>query len=297
MSISKSVICISLSLCLWLTSHTLSAQSQPKLNQEETKHMLVGQINQQGLQAGVYGQWFNKNLKEYKVKTKALNFDKSELKNIKVKIFMGTWCGDSKREVPRFFKIAQHAGITNQQIEMVAIKRNRQSPTHEEVGQGVHHVPTFIIYDKDKELGRIVENPVKSLEEDLINIVKQQGYTPDFAASEQLFALFKSKGNNYVQQNRKTIAKTLRSRVKNVWELLRVAYILSLEKKYKAAVTTCQIADQLYPKSLDVWLNTGKYYRLDKQLAMAKKYYKKVRKADTHNWSANYYLKKMKESK
>ena len=279
MSISKSIACISLSLCLLLASHMLSAQSQ-KFNKEESKQMLVGQINQADLQSGIYSTWFNKNLETYKVNTQALDLDKSQLKNIKVRIFMGTWCGDSKREVPRFFKIVQHLGITSQQIEMIALKRNRQSPTHEEIGQNIHHVPTFVICQNQKELGRIVENPVKSLEDDLVKIVKQQSYTPDFAASEQLFGLFKNKGEGYMQQNRKAIAKKLRPQVKNVWELLRFAYILSLEEKYKAAITTCQIADQLYPGSLDVWLKMGKYYRLDKQLAMAKKYYKKVRKAN-----------------
>ena len=37
----------------------------------------------------------------------------------------------------------------------------------------IERVPTFIIYRGEKEIGRIVETPKKSLERDLWNIVKK----------------------------------------------------------------------------------------------------------------------------
>lgn len=271
--------------------------STAQLNQEENKRILVGQINEAGLQKAPYAQWYKSNYQQYKVDTKTLNIDKGLLQKLKIRVFMGSWCGDSKREVPRFFKIAQQLGLGSEQIEMIALRRNRKSPTKEQVGQNIHHVPTFVIYNGNTELGRIIENPVNSLEKDLVQIIQQQKpYTPDFPASEYLFALFRKQGNSYVQKNIKSIQKKIRPMAKSLWELLRVAYIFSTENNYTAAITTCHLANKLYPKSLNTWLKLAQYYEKNKQLVKAKKYYKKVLKIDQYNGYATYALKKLAQS-
>ena len=238
---------------MMLTYHPTFAQ----INQEETSHMLVGKINQQGLEKSPYSDWFNKNYEAYKVKTQELPLDKKALRKLKITIFLGTWCGDSKREVPRFLKIAQQLGVSPSQIKMIALKRNRKSPGQEYKGLNIHHVPTFIISQDQKELGRIIEEPTQSLEADLAKIIQQKAYTPHFAGSEYLLKLFAQKGATYVQQNMKSIGKKLKPQFKNQWELLRLAYILSINDQAEAALTTCQLADQIYPKSIEIWLAIG----------------------------------------
>ena len=57
----------------------------------------------------------------------------------------------------------------------------KKSPEGEETGKNIQRVPTLIIYHKRKELGRIIESPVVSIEKDLISILKQDGYIPNYA--------------------------------------------------------------------------------------------------------------------
>jgi hypothetical protein len=45
------------------------------------------------------------------------------------------------------------------------------SPVGEYDKLDIQRVPTFIIYKNNIEVGRIIENPVTSLEQDMINIL------------------------------------------------------------------------------------------------------------------------------
>ncbi len=94
----------------------------------------------------------------------------------KVKIFFATWCPDSKREVPRFFKIVEQAGLKKQlKIEMWAVDRKKNSPNDLAKKYHVEYVPTFVFERNGQEIGRIVESPASAyLEEDIWNILNGQ---------------------------------------------------------------------------------------------------------------------------
>ena len=47
------------------------------------------------------------------------------------------------------------------------------SPVGEYDRLGIERVPTFILYEKNIEAGRIIENPVTSLEQDMVNILNR----------------------------------------------------------------------------------------------------------------------------
>ncbi|MBD3223956.1 MAG: hypothetical protein GF313_04465 [Caldithrix sp.] len=92
---------------------------------------------------------------------------------ISVHIWLGTWCGDSEREVPRFFKVMDESGMGDQiEIKMFAIDREFSAPNMNAAKANVQYVPTFIFYKEDKEVGRIIEKPEKSLERDIIKILQ-----------------------------------------------------------------------------------------------------------------------------
>jgi len=86
-------------------------------------------------------------------------------------VFLGTWCGDSKREVPRFMKIADMAGIPAERIRLCGVDRAKKSPDGAAAPYAIERVPTFIVLRDGKEEGRIVERPVGTLEGDLLTIL------------------------------------------------------------------------------------------------------------------------------
>ena len=87
---------------------------------------------------------------------------------------MGTWCEDSHREVPRFFKILEAVGHPESKLTMIAVNRKKEAPNGEEGPLNIQRVPTIIVQKYGKEIGRIIESPSTGyLERDLLEILKK----------------------------------------------------------------------------------------------------------------------------
>ena len=90
---------------------------------------------------------------------------------------MGTWCGDSKRETPRFYKIMEDANfVFYKNFKLVTVNRKKKTPDNLQEGLNILRVPTFIFYKNGKEIGRYVEYPRETMEKDILKIVTQKEY-------------------------------------------------------------------------------------------------------------------------
>ena len=94
---------------------------------------------------------------------------------------MGTWCKDSRREVPRIYRILDAVGFYEPRLTLINLDREKSSPGKEESDLNIHHVPTVILYNNGNEIGRIIEYPVQSLEEDMVAILNGKNYTPNYS--------------------------------------------------------------------------------------------------------------------
>jgi len=92
---------------------------------------------------------------------------------IKIEIFLGTWCSDTKRNVSAYFKIMDMVDNPLFTTAYIGIPRDNESRKPFIEGKNIIKVPTFIILINDEEKGRIIENPVKSVEEDLLDIINK----------------------------------------------------------------------------------------------------------------------------
>ncbi len=113
--------------------------------------------------------WFKKEYDSYKVSKKGVKELKEvdKVKDYRIVIVLGTWCGDSKREVPRFFKILDELGFPKDKVLVVLVDENKNDPSGLNKQFNIKYVPTFIFVDAaSNEIGRIVESPDKSLEAD-----------------------------------------------------------------------------------------------------------------------------------
>lgn len=99
---------------------------------------------------------------------------KTLIKGKKVTIVMGTWCGDSKLQVPHFYKIMDLAGVPAAAITLICVDGEKKA------GKGlidhlkIERVPTFIFTENNQEIGRITESPLSTLEEDSIKILTKK---------------------------------------------------------------------------------------------------------------------------
>ena len=93
---------------------------------------------------------------------------------LEVDVFLGTWCGDSKREVPRFLKIISETNlIPRDKIRLFAVDRNKKLKNGLALKNDIQRVSTIIFKRDSKEIGRIIEYPEISLESDIVKILNE----------------------------------------------------------------------------------------------------------------------------
>ena len=162
--------------------------AQPKYEEIESSNgstFLLGEIKMEHLTSMPYQAWFNANFDGYTVDTKLVKLFKNSLSQHEVLLFLGTWCGDSKREVPRILKILEAADFPKEELKVVALDRRKDNYKKglngEEVGWDIKRVPTLILLKNGTEVNRIVERPLDTLEEDLLAILSNTPYTPNYA--------------------------------------------------------------------------------------------------------------------
>lgn len=90
---------------------------------------------------------------------------------ISIIVLFGTWCHDSKREVPALIKTIQTADNSNIKSEFIGVDRGKNDPENISNHWGLKYTPTFIIVGAGNEIGRIVEESTLGIEVDLKNIL------------------------------------------------------------------------------------------------------------------------------
>ena len=217
-----------------------------------TSPKLIGKINKDGLSNGSYASWFNKNYSDYNPDEKSIAKIGSALNAYTIELYMGTWCGDSKRQVPRFYKVLDALDFPLERLTAIALDNKgdayKQSPGGEHEGKNIHRVPTFIFYKDGKEINRIVESPKQTLEEDILNILNNT-YTPNYSGVHFMAKQLESYGAAGVDKRAKKIKKQLMDKVERVYDLNTYARVLMRTGKKEEAITVSRINLLLYPDS------------------------------------------------
>lgn len=86
-------------------------------------------------------------------------------------VFFGTWCKDSISEVPKILRILDAAENKNLKLALYGVDRAKNEGLGMSEKFSIQRVPTTIVLRDGVELGRIVEYPENSNEEDLLKIL------------------------------------------------------------------------------------------------------------------------------
>lgn len=92
---------------------------------------------------------------------------------ISFRLIAGTWCDDSREEMPRLFPLLTAIGINTDAVELWGVSRSKREPVAVVQANAIEYVPTLVVLRSGKEIGRIVEHPKTSWEEDLAAILQQ----------------------------------------------------------------------------------------------------------------------------
>ncbi len=192
-------------LAAFMCSQSFTQPLNQKSVDRNGNQMLIGCCTRDALLLEPFASWFVPNYNSYKVDTAVAEELKKKMSNKQFVLFLGTWCGDSKREIPRMFKILDYCNVQPDQIKLVMVSNHdsayKQSPTHEERGMNILHVPTLIVFENNKEINRIVESPIESLEKDLLKIVSGKSYIPNYAEAHTfLYQLYTNKTREIIRK-------------------------------------------------------------------------------------------------
>jgi thiol-disulfide isomerase/thioredoxin len=103
----------------------------------------------------------------YRPKNAALSLIKTVRKPIEITVFFGTWCSYCKKYLPRFMKTIEAAGNPNITVKYTGVDEDMTQPEAAISQFAISKTPTFVVRSGGRELGRIVEEPKESVEEDL----------------------------------------------------------------------------------------------------------------------------------
>ena len=138
----------------------------------EPSTWFLGYINPARFSQPPHSEWYLKGFEAYQPVQEVIGkLALRDKENLSIKIVMGTWCPDSRREVPRFMKILDLWGFPEEKVTIIGVDNTKIAPIGDYEKLGIERVPTFIILENKVEKGRIIENPVTSLEQDMLNIL------------------------------------------------------------------------------------------------------------------------------
>ena len=138
--------------------------------------ILLGPADENGFKQVPFNTWYDSNYSDYEVDESLVAELKLLSKNIEIKTFMGTWCEDSQRETPNFYKLLEAIDFSKDKHALYAVSREKTTPQQFEKNLNITNVPTFIFYKDGKEINRIVEYPIETLEKDMLTILSGKAY-------------------------------------------------------------------------------------------------------------------------
>jgi thiol-disulfide isomerase/thioredoxin len=164
-------------ILILLLISTLQAQDENKIiiDKKSDKPMLVGYCNREAFQDTNFTWWFNSQYDIYDIDEETLSSIKNKIEEYNVMIVMGTWCSDSRREVPSFYKILDYLEVPEEKVTLISVDREMKSVGEEADNLSIEFVPTIIFYQEGngEEMGRIIETPIVTLEKDLQSIIEE----------------------------------------------------------------------------------------------------------------------------
>lgn len=149
-------------LCLFTLTTTAAKSSK--------ENIFVGEISAAQLTTDYPG--FNNSESKQTLDQSAIQSLSKVKGNIHLKTFLGTWCHDSEREVPRLIDVLNAAHNENIKYSLFALDRNKHDPDGHAAEYKIKYTPTIIVERDGVEIGRIVEKPKTNLEQDLQIILK-----------------------------------------------------------------------------------------------------------------------------
>jgi thiol-disulfide isomerase/thioredoxin len=121
-----------------------------------------------------FKSWYVANQSTYKPNVAVLNAMEAAKGKVQYVIFGGTWCEDTQFVLPKFFKLQEQAGVSDNSISFYGVDRKKKTLGNLADAFKITNVPTIIVMKNGLEIGRVVEyGKAGKWDEELAEIVKR----------------------------------------------------------------------------------------------------------------------------
>ena len=156
-----------------------SVPRTPKAPAQQDPKVLIGPVTREAVEAASPA-WVQAGV-EAKPDLEAARALAAVEPGAEVTVLLGTWCGDSRREVSRLWRALDEIGATAQggpggglpfTLRYIAVDEEKRRPEADVAAAGLQYVPTLIVRRGGQEVGRIVERSPHGVEIDLLALLQ-----------------------------------------------------------------------------------------------------------------------------
>ncbi len=147
-------------------------------DEKSSQEIMLGMCDESYLKKGLFGEYYTLEYPNYIPNPDIIEQIKGLLNTNKtpyeIVVVLGTWCGDSKDQIPRFMKVIDLIDNPYLMVQnYICVDRTKSAPNLSMEEYNIEKVPTFIFYKNNIEIGRIIETPLKSIEIDMLDFLKK----------------------------------------------------------------------------------------------------------------------------
>ena len=104
-----------------------------------------------------FKNWYTGNQTSYKPDTAIVNAMANAKEKVQYIVFGGTWCEDTQFILPKFFKLQDESGTSENNISFYGVDRSKKTLGNLTNAFKITNVPTIIVMKDGREVGRVVE--------------------------------------------------------------------------------------------------------------------------------------------
>jgi thiol-disulfide isomerase/thioredoxin len=161
-----------------MVSLAAAQQNYKTTHDDAGNKVLIGPINEKILANDSAFMWFFTGVNRYHPDTAWTKYISFYRDSFDVVAFIGTWCPDSKRLLPEFYRVMMASSYPLNRIRLYGLDHQLHGLGDAATEYDIDKTPTFVFVHDGQVIGKIQDKIYRSMEADIVSILQRQ-FAPD----------------------------------------------------------------------------------------------------------------------